>query len=251
MRMDQLLFFFENFFDQLLVVCTQFVDTFAVLSIKFVVMYRSCSQLGERQSVGSLSPSWHLFLASGGWSLGQSWCFSPWTHFNFSILGFDGCCWSLFHSRTMGILGSWWVLFKDSRIILEKWLLRTSSFRTFNRHSGWLTYSDRVASHWSFRRWLWHLLLYCVPISRGVNLLFFVVFRGVFWDANATLDFIARDSTPIDSIRGWVIRWCVWGGGGCFQLCWTSKSTSYPCTSTYCRGTSPNTWLAWGLILPL
>ena len=214
-------------------------------------MYCSCSQLGERQSVGSLSPSWHLFLASGGWSLSQSWCFSPWTHFNFSILGFDGCCWSLFHSRTMGILGSWWVLFKDSRIILEKWLLRTSSFRTFNRHSGWLRDSDGVASQWRLRRWLGHLRLNSVPVCGGVHLLLFVIFWGVFRDAYAVLNFIARDPTSVDSIGGRVVWRCVWGGRWCLQLCWSPKPTSYPCASAYSRGASSNTWLAWHLILSL
>lgn len=56
MGVDQLFFFLQDFFDKLLVVGAQFVNTFAVLSIELVVKYGTSAKLWKRQRVGCLSP---------------------------------------------------------------------------------------------------------------------------------------------------------------------------------------------------
>ena len=105
MGVYQLFFFLQDFFDKLLVVGAQFVNTFAVLPIELVVKYGTSAKLWEGQRVGCLSPGRHLFLASCGRGLSQCRCLSPRTHLHFSKLRFDRRCRSLLDSRAASILG--------------------------------------------------------------------------------------------------------------------------------------------------
>ena len=250
-RVNQIFFLLQYFLDQLLVICAKLIHTFSILSIKFIIMDRTRTQLWQRKRISSCWLSTTCYLSSRSSRRGLSQCrlFSPWAILNishmFKVLHYlfllDSCCRSLIDPWTCIFSCRGMLLHATHIVVGEKCLFRLRNFWTRNRDPCWLVDSN-LWCWWLFRYWLNR-----VPVHGCICLLFMP--RGIVRNADSTLNLLARYSTTINTIWCRVVWWSV------CSVCWTLQLSRLPQPTSNSWGTSSYPWRsspnAWFLLLVL